>query len=257
MEDISPELIRAGLHTRFIGQKILYFPSLPSTMTVARKEATRGAPEGTVVIADEQTGGRGRRGRGWLSPRGGIALSIVLRPALLYLNSLIMVSSLAVVHTIENTTGLEAGIKWPNDVLIRNKKVCGILIENSLGEGVNYSITGIGINVNIRMANLPEISSIATSLSDELGKSVSRVDIISRLLNEIERLYQGLRDGESVYEKWRARLIILGKPVQVLTGGATVIGIAESVAPDGSLLLRQPSGNLAKIVAGEVSLRPL
>ncbi|MEK7353612.1 MAG: biotin--[acetyl-CoA-carboxylase] ligase [Chloroflexota bacterium] len=287
-DSLSAVSITEGLKTRFIGQRVLYYPSLTSTMEIARQAAGQGVAEGTVIIADEQTAGRGRLKRTWLAPRGNIALSVILHPGLSNLPSLIMLASLAVVHSIESVTGLKAQIKWPNDVLVNGKKVCGILIENEiLGNAVTATIIGIGIDVNLRLADFPEIQSIATSLSDELGKEVSRLKLIRYLLVEMENLYLALSAGGSpsaslrtgpsaeftlstfaslsinsanvlrtgLYEEWRDNLITLGKKVRV-TGEDTIYeGIAESVDRDGSLLLRGLDGNLTRIVAGDVSLR--
>jgi len=253
---LSPASITNNLGTRFIGQKIIYYPTLPSTMEVARREARKGAAEGTVILADEQTAGRGRLDRAWLSPKGSIALSIIVYPSVVYLPSLIMLASLAVVHSIEAVTGLKPQIKWPNDVLINGRKVCGILVESRVkGSIVDYAIIGIGINVNIRLSHFPDILPIATSLSDELGRDVSRLDVIRHLLVDIERLYLTLPSGESVYDEWRDRIVTLGKRVQVRSGKTRYDGVAESVARDGSLLLRLSDGSLIKIVAGDVTLR--
>ncbi len=251
---LSPAAITGNLGTRFIGQRVIYYPRLPSTMDKARRQAQEGASEGTVIVAEEQTAGRGRIKRTWLSPKGSIALSIILYPEVSYLSSLIMVASLGVAHAIEKVTGLKAQIKWPNDVLINNKKVCGILIESEVkGKRVDYAILGIGINVNIKLADFPEIQPLATSLSHELGREVSRLEVLRCLLAEIERLYLALPSGDSVYREWRDNLVTLGKKVQVRSEETTYEGIAESVASDGSLLLRQPDGSLTKVVAGDVT----
>jgi BirA family biotin operon repressor/biotin-[acetyl-CoA-carboxylase] ligase len=253
---LSPAAITDNLGTRFIGQRIIYYPSLPSTMDVAKRQAQKGAKEGTAVIAEEQTAGRGRIRRAWLSPRGSIALSIILYPEVSYLSYLIMVASLGVVHAVEKVTGLKPAIKWPNDVLINDKKVCGILVESELkGKRVDYAILGIGINVNLKPSDFPEIRPLATSLSHELGRQVSQLDVIRCLLAEIERLYLALPSGDAVYREWRDNLVTLGKRVQVSSEEITYEGIAESVASDGSLLLRQSDGSLTKIVAGDVTLR--
>ncbi len=254
--NLSPASITSNLGTHFVGQRVFYYPSLTSTMEVARREAQLGAVEGTVVIADEQTAGRGRIKRVWLSPKGSIALSIILYPSVVYLPSLIMLASLAVVHSIEAVTGLRSQIKWPNDVLVNDRKVCGILIESSVrGSIVDYAVIGIGLNVSLRLSDFPEISPTATSLSDELGRDVSRLSVIRRLLVEVERLYLALQAGGSIYEEWRDSLVTLGRRVRVKSGKTMYEGIAESVARDGSLLLRHSNGNLSKIVAGEVTLR--
>ncbi len=257
MEDsLSPASITDNLETRFIGRRIIYYPTLRSTMEVARREAQTGAAEGTVILADEQTAGRGRLKRVWLSPKGGIALSVIFYPSVAYLPSFIMLASLAAVHSIEVVTGLKPRIKWPNDVLVNGKKVCGILIESEVkGNIVDYAIIGIGINVNLRLSHFPDILPIATSLSDELGRDVSRLDVIRYLLVELERLYLTLPAGESVYEEWRDRMVTLGKRVQVKSGKTKYEGVAESVARDGSLLLRLSDSSLIKIVAGDVTLR--
>jgi len=254
--NLSPASITSNLGTHFIGQKVICYPSLTSTMAAAKREVQRGAVEGTVVIADEQTAGRGRIKRVWLSPKGSIALSIILYPSVVNLPSLIMLASLAVVHSIEAVTGLRSRIKWPNDVLANDRKVCGILIESSVrGNIVDYAIIGIGVNVNLRLSDFPEIPATATSLSDELGRDVPRLRIIRRLLVEMERLYLALQAGGSIYEEWRDSLVTLGRKVKVKSGKTVYEGVAESVARDGSLLLRHSDGNLSKIVAGDATLR--
>jgi len=254
--NLSPASITSNLGTHFIGQRVICYPSLTSTMEVAKQEAQLGAIEGTVVIADEQTAGRGRIKRVWLSPKGSIALSIILYPSVVNLPSLIMLASLAVVHSIEAVTGLRSQVKWPNDVLVNDRKVCGILIESSLrGNIVDYAIIGIGVNVNLRLSDFPEIPATATSLSAELGREVSHLRVIRRLLVEVERLYLVLQAGESIYEEWRDSLVTLGRRVRVKSGKTVYEGVAESVARDGSLLLRHSNGNLSKIVAGDATLR--
>lgn len=254
-DSLSAESIRKDLGTRLIGREVLCYPTLSSTMTEAGEQARKGAAEGTVVLAGEQTAGRGRMNRAWLAPGGNIALSLILYPDLSSLPSLIMVASLAVVGAIEAATGLKPGIKWPNDVLISGKKVCGILIENSLqGEAVNYSIIGIGIDVNLRLADFPEIQPVATSLADELGREVSRLEVVRSLLVEMDSLYLSVVSGGSVYEPWRDNMITLGRRVRVTEGETLYEGVAESVAPDGSLLLRETDGKLTRVVAGDVTL---
>jgi len=255
-DSLSAAAITGGLATRFIGQEVTCYPSLPSTNDVAKRRAIKGAKEGTVIVAEEQTAGRGRIKRRWLSPRGSIALSIILYPPLACLPSLIMVASLAVAGSIEQVTGLKAQLKWPNDVLVNGKKVCGILVESDVrGNKVDYAVIGIGINVNLEVSEFPEIAPMATSLSQELGREVSRRELVQSLLAEAEKLYLALAAGDLVFKQWRDRLVTLGKEVRVSSGEATYKGIAESVAADGSLLLRQPDGSLLKIVAGDVTLR--
>jgi len=255
-KDLSSSSITEGLSTSFVGQKVIYYPRLPSTMDIARIEVRRGTAEGTVIVAGEQTEGRGRMRRTWLSPSGNIALSIVLYPDTASLPYLVMIASLAVAHGIETVTGLKTRIKWPNDILIHGKKVCGILIENEVkGNKVAYALIGIGINVALKASDVAEISATATSLKDELDRSVLRANIIRSLLAEFERLYLLLPAGESIYKTWRDRLETLGKRVVVTSGSNVLEGIAESVDESGALMLRRVDGTLKKVIAGDVTLR--
>jgi len=225
-------------------------------MEMARGEVRRGAPEGTVIIADEQTAGQGRMGRVWRSPKGSVALSVILYPDVAFLPSLIMVASLAVVYSIEEVTGLNPQIKWPNDILMAGRKVCGILVENEVrGSVVDYSIIGVGVNINLASAGLSEVLPPATSLSAELGREVPRLDFARQLLVELDRLYLSVSGGISVCGEWRDRLVTLGKRVTATWGETKYEGIAESVAEDGSLFLRGADGSLTRIVAGDVTLR--
>jgi len=254
--NLSAELISEGLDTRIIGREILYFPSVTSTNDVAKARASEGAGDGLVVIAGEQTAGKGRLKRRWQTPAGNIALSVVLRPKTAILPSMIMLASLAVVRSTEAVTGLKAGIKWPNDVLINGKKVCGILIENDFrSREVNYCVIGIGINVALKPESVSEIQYPATSLSAEAGRDISRPDVIRRLLAEMDELYFSLSSSGSVFGEWRDRLVTLGTEVRVIAGDTVYEGIAESAAEDGSLLVRDKDGKLVKIVAGDVTLR--
>ena len=256
--ELSPENLILNLNTCFVGRHIIHYPSLPSTMEVARGAGWQGAVEGTVVIVEEQTAGRGRLQRSWISPRGGIALSIILRPSVQHLPQMIMLASLAVTNAIESVTGLQIGIKWPNDVLIGGKKVCGILIENQMrGSNLEFTVVGIGINVNMDPSVYPEIADIATSLSAELGQPVSRNELVRKLMVEVEKLYLDIKSGQSLHQRWRERMVILGRGVKVFEEGKVEQGVAEDVDVDGSLLLRRSDGSLTRIIAGDVTLRPL
>lgn len=253
---LSAAAITANLKTRFVGQRVLYYPSVASTMEIARQEVQKGTPEGTVIIAGEQTAGRGRLQRSWLTPKGNVALSVILYPTLAQLPSMIMLASIAVVHCIRVVTGLDPAIKWPNDILSNGRKVCGILIESDVRqEEVQSVIIGIGLNVSLHPADYPEIEDIATSLSQESGRDVSAVDAVRTLLVETERLYSELAAGRSLYEEWRDNLVTLGQAVRVRSGKNVYEGTAESVSPDGSLILRDSNGNRIPIVAGDVTLR--
>ena len=255
-EIVNQSLITKGLNTRFIGQNVLYFPSVASTNDIARQQALVKCPEGTAVIADRQTSGRGRLKREWVTPEGNIAVSVVLYPSRKDLHFLTMLAALAVQYSIQKTTGLKCQMKWPNDVLIRGKKVCGILLESQASpDKIEYAIVGIGINVNMKLAEYPEISAIATSLADETGKEVSRVFLLQNLFVEMEKLYLRLQGGESILAEWREHLVTLGKSIHVRSGDEVFEGIAEAVAEDGSLMLRCADGRLIKFMAGDVTLK--
>jgi len=245
--------IRNGLQASFIGREIRYLPKISSTMDAAREAAGRGADAGTVIVAGEQTAGRGRLKREWISPRGSIAVSIILYPDIATIPYLMMIAPLAAVHTIECIAGTKAQIKWPNDILINGKKVGGILIENELrGDKVAYSIVGIGINVDLDVAGHPEIAATATSLH---GENL-RPDIMRSLLEEFEKLYLKLPGGGGeIYKAWRDRLITLGQKVRAVSNESVIEGTAEAVDESGALYIRQPDGAMVKVVAGDVTLR--
>ncbi len=253
---LSAADIENDLRTGTVGSSVLYFLSLPSTMEVARKKAQSGAKDGTVIVASEQKAGRGRFARQWLSPPGSISLSVILRPDFASLTFMIMLSAVAVAKTIEEVTSLQTQLKWPNDVLINGKKVCGILTESTLkGNRVDYVIIGIGINVNMRMAAYPEIAEIATSLSDEMGYDLLILNLLRKLLAELDDLYSLLPNGEPIFSEWRQRMTMLDKRVQVISGTACSEGIAGDVERDGSLLLKLDDGSAQHILAGDISLR--
>ncbi len=255
-EIISPDTITNNLPTRFIGRNFFSYDSITSTMDGARNEALKHAPEGTAVFAEVQTRGRGRLKREWLTPRGNIAVSIILYPPKVYLNSLIMLSSLAVKQSIEAVTGLKCQLKWPNDVLLNGKKVSGILIETKiLPDKVDYVVIGIGINVNLSASEHPGIQAIATSLADELGAPVSRIGLLRRLFIEMENLYTTSLKGSSIFPQWRDNLVTLGKQVRARNGDEIYEGVAEAVNEDGSLMLRQTDGKLFRFTVGDVTLR--
>jgi len=165
-----------------------------------------------------------------------------------------MLTALAVANSIEKVTGLKAQIKWPNDVLVNGKKISGILLQNDIRKSsLIYTIAGIGINVNMNIRNFPEISSIATSLSDEVGRKVSRLEILRNFLSEMERLYFLLPEKEYIFKQWEDRICNLGKEIQVTMGETVYTGIAESVTRDGALMLRDFQGTMIKVIAGDIS----
>jgi BirA family biotin operon repressor/biotin-[acetyl-CoA-carboxylase] ligase len=244
-----------NLTTSIIGKHVVYYKSVSSTMEIARKLAKDGAAEGTVVIADNQTSGRGRSGKTWLSPDGNLAISIILHPSLENLSKLIMTSSLAVVNSVKMMTGIEANIKWPNDIIIRGKKVCGILIENEIkGNMVNFSIVGIGINIDLNPLEFPEISAVATSLSHESSKEISKAELICVVLSELERQYLLFQSGIDVYNEWYKHIETIGKVITVKSGETFIKGKAETITENGNLILRDLDGRVSEIISGEVTI---
>ena len=256
---LSPEVIRAGLRTEFIGRNVVYRPSVTSTNDLARALAAQGAPEGTLVLAEEQTAGRGRLGRVWLSPAGtSLLFSLIFRPALRPGQAfrLAMLCSLAAARAIEAVTALPIHLKWPNDLVLRGKKLGGVLAEASLtGERLDFVVVGLGLNVNLDVSTLPEIAATATSLSTELGRPVARLPLLQRILQEIEAGYRDVAQDEALRAAWAARLSTLGQMVRV-TGGTEDEGLAEGVDADGALLLHRADGTLVRITVGDVTLRP-
>lgn len=256
MPDIlSAAEINRGLAAAVIGRNVLYFDRLASTNDTAREEARHSAPEGTVVVAGVQEQGRGRLQRRWEAPEGNIALSIVLYPPTERLPYLTMMASLAVCHAIRDITGLEAGIKWPNDVLISSKKVCGILIENELHpDGRAVAVVGIGVNARLQPEQYRDFATAATSLEAEAGKPVSRVDIIRAVLAEFDSLYIST-DDQQTFRGWRESLVTLGQPVTATWKNGSVEGMAEDVEETGALVIRLADGTLQTVVTGDVTLR--
>jgi BirA family transcriptional regulator, biotin operon repressor / biotin---[acetyl-CoA-carboxylase] ligase len=253
---LNAELIQRDLPTRFIGHKIIYYPSLNSTMDAAKKEAQWEVEAGTVIVAGEQTAGRGRIQRSWFSPAGGLAFSVILRPNISYLPFMIMLASLAVSYGIRSITGLKPQIKWPNDVLIGEKKICGILIENEFRKNaLKHVVIGIGLNVNLQVDQFPEIAGIATSLSDQLKRQIPRSEVLRSVLIEMDRLYTELPKGEILFQQWKNNMVTLGQQVQFNMGDQIYTGRAESVTENGALMIRQKDGHLVQIIVGDVMLR--
>lgn len=252
-EQLDLDRVQALLGTDFIGRSVAYYESTGSTMDLARTEAEGDVREGAIVLADEQTAGRGRQGRSWISPPGvNLYVTLILRPALDHLRYLSIIAPLAVCHAIEETTGLVARIKWPNDVLIDDKKVCGVLAESEIeDEAVRYALVGIGVNVNVDVAPYSEIRELATSLRTELQREVSREEVLAAVLNHFEKLYQAVRRGEVVSVGWKKRLSTLGKLIQVQSAGHTEEGVVVDADSDGALILRRDDGSHIRIDAGE------
>jgi BirA family transcriptional regulator, biotin operon repressor / biotin---[acetyl-CoA-carboxylase] ligase len=260
--DLLTELdVKAGLETRSIGNTMVCLKETESTNAVAFRMAEEGAPEGTVVIADTQTAGKGRLGRVWLSPAGvNLYCSVVLRPPISPVAAcqLTFLSVVAVARAVEQCTALKPQIKWPNDILISGKKVAGLLNEmNAETEKVNFVVLGIGVNLNMRQSQLGEgVRHPASSLLEEGGVEVDRARFTRVLLTELDALYETfLREGEApVRAEWLERSRIRGRRVRVSIGEREFTGEVEGVDSFGALLVRTEDKKLETVLSGDVSL---
>lgn len=272
----TPEAIRAALNTTLLGQRIEVHPQVSSTNDLIREAARRGEPESLVIAADEQVKGRGRLGRTWSAPPGCCILcSVLLRPRFspeqaFYLT---IATSLAIYRAcktllqedktsststslIPNPQPLVPIIKWPNDILIRGRKVAGVLCESEFTGGEwAFCVVGFGINVNIRPEDFGELSARATSLSSELGHSLDRAALLGSVLNELEALYLLLQGGQfsQIFNEWASALDTIGKRVSVSEPRGVLTGQALRVDEDGALVLRLDSGEEKRVLAGDVS----
>ena len=255
---LASSLLRQELGECEIGHKIVHYFRIDSTNTVALRMASSGAPDGTVVLAEEQTAGRGRFGRAWYSEKSsGIYVSIILRPELAPSAApvLTLMAGVAAQAAIERATGLAADIRWPNDLLLNGKKLCGILTEmNAEVDRLHAVVIGIGINVNHR--DIPdELRSIATSLRLEGGKVYSRAQILVGLLREIEQYYRILlKEGnQTIIDRWMAvSSYAQGKRIRILTGNGEFQAVTAGLEPTGALRVRRDDGREEPLVAGEI-----
>jgi BirA family biotin operon repressor/biotin-[acetyl-CoA-carboxylase] ligase len=243
-----------------IGKEIFFYETVDSTNTVALDLAEK-TIEGAVIIADSQQKGRGRLGRKWESPPGvNIYMSIVLIPKIESKDATLItiMASVACATALRSITGLHVAIKWPNDLMVSDKKIGGILTELKTDRGrIISAIVGIGINVNAGIDTYPaDVQEIATSLKNETGISYSREIVISEILNEMDYWYKILnRMGKGIILlEWQKLTSTLGREVKVIVGKETFTGLAESIDSEGMLILRLPSGILKKISSGDLTI---
>lgn len=248
-----------NLGTTRIGREFVVLREVSSTNDKAKELARAGAKDGTVVVSEVQNGGKGRRGRAWVSPRGGVWMSVILRPGLELKDvaCYTLLAGVAVATGINRVTGLKAGIKWPNDILLGEKKLVGILAEVS-GEwqSVDFLVVGIGINANLDQNQLPA-GVEATSLALELGKPILIVELIQTVLQELERLEQILLQGglAQVLDEWRQLAVCLKCPVLVKEIDKEWQAESVDIAPDGALIVKTADNRLVPLYSGEVSIR--
>ncbi|USG63478.1 biotin--[acetyl-CoA-carboxylase] ligase [Brevibacillus ruminantium] len=259
---LSAEEVRAGLGTYRIGQKVLAHDSVISTQPLAHEAASKGAPEGTLVITEQQTGGRGRLGRPWHSPKGsGIWMSLIIRPEIPLSKTpqMTLLTAVVLAKTIWEETGVGPKIKWPNDIFIGDKKVSGVLTElNAESDRVNYLVIGIGINANMTSEDIPpELSAIATSLRIESGKPLKRIPFIQRFCENFEAEYDHyLREGfERVKMEWEQHSYTIGRWITVSTIQQTLEGKAIGLDEEGVLILEDTTGKRHKVYSADVNYR--
>lgn len=247
--------VAQGLDTKFIGHKIHYFDSVSSTMDAAVELGMKGCLEGTIVLTEGQTKGRGRMGRIWFSPKyKGIYLSLILRPKIMPNQApvLTLLTAVAVCEAIMEFTGIEAQIKWPNDIFIKNKKLGGILTElNAETDRVRFIVIGMGLNVN---NDKKALISGATSLKEQKDEPVSRVGLLQEILRKLEDnylLFQA-KGASIIIKKWREHSLTLGKRVKVYCQKEHIEGEAFDIDVDGGLLIRKDSGMSEKVMSGDV-----
>jgi BirA family biotin operon repressor/biotin-[acetyl-CoA-carboxylase] ligase len=253
-------LARLG-KTKVIGRDVRVFEQTTSTNDVIEKLARDGVKEGVVVFAESQTKGRGRLGRKWISPaHKGLWFSLLLRPNLRpqEATQLTVASATALRRAIHSETGLNPEIKWPNDILVHGKKVAGILTEMSAElDRVQHIILGIGVNVNTSASEFqPELRKLVTSLKIESGRTISRADLATAILHELDRDYAHVCTGgfTALADEWEAHCTTIGRNVTIQIGGRRLHGRAESLSDDGALLLRTEHGRLESITGGNVTL---
>jgi BirA family biotin operon repressor/biotin-[acetyl-CoA-carboxylase] ligase len=257
-DKLLPGEIAAGLKVRLLKGPIHHFETLPSTNDLAKELAAGQAPEGTLVVAEGQSRGRGRLGREWRSPPGaGLYVSVLLRPPLppSDLPQITLTAAVAVVRALKRATGLAPGIKWPNDLVLAGKKLGGILTEmETESDQIRHLVLGLGLNVNNR--EFPaEIKDLATSLALVTGRSFSRLAILKAWLEELESLYQLFlgREFARILAEWKEYTVTLGHAVRVRQGPVEISGQALEVAPDGALLIETRTGEIVRVTSGEIA----
>lgn len=260
---IYEQELRSLLHTKWFGNRILYFDSIDSTNNELKRQAETQVCHGLLAVAEEQTAGRGRRGHGWVSPPGtGIWFSFLLKPDVSpdKASMLTLVAAMAVARAITETTGLVSQIKWPNDIVVNKKKVCGMLTELSAEmTQINYVVIGIGINANNR--EFPdEIKETASSLFIESGKPVKRAAVIEAVGRYFEQYYdEFIKAGDLslIMDEYNSMLANAGNQVRIISNDSEEVYTAIGINPQGELVVKDADGNVKDIRSGEVSVRGL
>lgn len=245
------------LETEYIGQEMYTFEAVRSTNSVAKFLAETGVSEGTIIISETQTGGKGRSGKEWVSPKGGIWLSIILNPEISPAKAplLTLATGVAVRKTLTNF-GIESEIKWTNDILINDKKVCGILTESLAKQNqIEHVIIGIGINADLNIESLPEkFREGSVSLSEVVDEKINKIKGLTAFCKEFEFIYNKFKeeDFEYILKEWRKYSHTIGKHVKIYQAfGKIIAGYAVGIDYDGALILEKANGKLVRVISGE------
>lgn len=254
--------ILSRLQTKWLGHSICYRDSVDSSNNLAKMLANEGCADGLLVVAEEQDAGKGRLSRGWISPYAkGIWFSVVLKPPFLpqEASKCTLLAAVAVVKAVNKIAGVQAAIKWPNDILLMGRKLVGILTEMNAEFGhINYVVIGIGINTNTLPEDYPEeVRPLAVSVSEAAAEPFTRVELLCDVLKNMEELYElAVTEGfETVFEQWRKYSCTLGQQVKVIAPDITYFGTAEDIDEQGLLIVKREDGSYEKVVAGDVSIR--
>jgi BirA family biotin operon repressor/biotin-[acetyl-CoA-carboxylase] ligase len=256
-------MIQRSLKTSIVAREVYAFSTIDSTNRIAKEYAVAGVSDGTLIVAEKQTRGKGRMNRVWFSPaRENILCSIIFFPStgMSEVFRFTMLASIAVVRAIDQVCCIKAQIKWPNDVYINGRKVCGILTEFSADhDKVQYVVIGIGINVNFDASSHSETSGIATSLKEETGIQVSRIDVLRTFLEEIDAGYQKFLDSDKLKfdlkKEWMRHSMVLNKQVKIISENDIICGLAKGINDEGHLILEDSHGEIKEISSGDLSLR--
>lgn len=258
---LSKEEIESQMDTEVFGRRVTYFDEIDSTNIYAKKLGEEIDSHGTLVVADKQIQGKGRRGKGWESPKGsGIWMTLILKPKLNpgAASMITIVAGLSVSNAMNKLYGIQSSIKWPNDIVLHGKKICGILTEMSTEfDYINHLVVGIGINAN--MKEIPEdIKDIATSISKEYGKTILRSDLIAAIMKEFEfyyKIFMKTYNLEKLMNDYNERLVSKDREVVIIEAGCKYEAIALGINKDGELRIKTKDGVEKKVFSGEVSVR--
>lgn len=262
-ELLSPEGVRPYLAEPFRYAKIIFYPLIDSTNNAAKRLAIDGAPHGTVVLAQQQSGGRGRRGRSFFSPpETGLYLTVILKQGRNIRQSMLVTAAAAVAVTraLRLCGGVDPQIKWVNDIYLGGKKVCGILAEavTNLEDGaIDYVVVGVGINLSPPPGGYPEeLRGIVTSVEEETGVHLSRCRVAGEIINQLMTLAEQ-PDGAAFLEEYRSRSCVLGREINISSPTGTAQGVALDITPEGHLVVQLENGGVTTLGSGEITIRPV